>query len=497
MRAEGTRKESSPEALADMPQEGDLIAGKYLVERVIGTGGMGVVLAAHHTLLEERVALKFLLPKARVSPDAVARFLREAQATTKIKNEHVARVKDVGQLDDSAPYIVMEYLDGSDLATWLTERGPLPVEQAVDFVLQACEAIAEAHTHGIVHRDLKPPNLFCVRKPDGALSIKVLDFGISKITAPRTGANSLTATTTIMGSPIYMSPEQMSHSKGVDTRTDIWSIGVILFELITGRPPFEAEAVTELAVKVTNEPAPRVIALRPEVPRGLDAAIAKCLEKDRVKRFQTVAELALALEGFGTARARVSVEGIVGIQRQMSLTDSARFHQELPKARISGQGSLGAPQGEALAAAETAGPGYTARTMDTVLGVRATRRNVARGALIVAGSMVASTFLAVTFLRATAAPATASSPVVVSAPVMPAEVASTAPSARPDPSTVAVPAASAPVEPSPPAPRTSSPRPAAARPNAASPAPPVAKGGCNPPYVIDASGHHKYKPECL
>ena len=145
---------------------------------------MGVVVAAHHLQLDERVALKFLLPEALGNAEAVARFAREARAAVKIESEHVARVIDVGSLENGAPYMVMEYLEGSDLAAWLRERGPLPVEQAVDFVLQACEAIAEAHALGIVHRDLKPANLFCVAAPDGLLSIKVLDFGISKVRPP-------------------------------------------------------------------------------------------------------------------------------------------------------------------------------------------------------------------------------------------------------------------------------------------------------------------------
>src|SRR5580658_3035975 len=156
--------------------EGDVLEGKYRIERVLGVGGMGVVVAAHHIQLDEKVALKFLLPSALGNPDAVARFAREARAVVKIKSEHVARVSDVGALQDGAPYMVMEYLEGGDLEAWLQERGPLPIEQTVEFVLQACEAIAEAHALGIVHRDLKPANLFCIRRADGLLSIKVLAF---------------------------------------------------------------------------------------------------------------------------------------------------------------------------------------------------------------------------------------------------------------------------------------------------------------------------------
>src|SRR6266851_4099597 len=163
-------------------REGDLLAGKYRVERVLGAGGMGIVVAAHHLQLDERVAIKFLLPEMLSHQETVERFSREARAAVKIKSEQVTRVIDVGTLDNGAPYMVMEYLDGSDLAALLQQSGALPIEQAVEFVLQACEAIADAHGLGIVHRDLKPANLFCIRRSDGLLSIKVLDFGISKVT---------------------------------------------------------------------------------------------------------------------------------------------------------------------------------------------------------------------------------------------------------------------------------------------------------------------------
>src|SRR6188768_2962187 len=203
-------------------REGHVLAGKYRIERVLGQGGMGVVVAATHLQLGERVALKFLLPQAIHNPEAVERFAREARAAVKIKSEHVARVSDVGLLESGAPYMVMEYLEGYDLSTWLQQRGPLPVEQAVEFILQACEAIAEAHALGIVHRDLKPANLFVIQRADGVLSVKVLDFGISKATG-LIGSGDMTTTSAVMGSPYYMSPEQMGSTKDTDTRADIWA----------------------------------------------------------------------------------------------------------------------------------------------------------------------------------------------------------------------------------------------------------------------------------
>jgi eukaryotic-like serine/threonine-protein kinase len=304
-------------------RQGDILAGKYRVERVLGVGGMGVVVAAHHIQLDEKVALKFLLPEALGNPEAVARFAREARAAVKIKSEHVARVSDVGTLPNGSPYMVMEYLDGGDLAAWIKQRGALPVEQAVEFVLQACVAVADAHVLGIVHRDLKPANLFCVRRSDGQLTIKVLDFGISKMTdTSGLAPGSVTRTSSLMGSPLYMSPEQMRSSKDVDALTDIGALGIILFELITGRPAFLAESVTELAIKVASEPTPAIRSLRAEVPSGLEAIIAKCLEKDRRRRYGNVAELALALSPFGPKRARASVDRISGIIQGAGLSVS-------------------------------------------------------------------------------------------------------------------------------------------------------------------------------
>jgi serine/threonine-protein kinase len=304
---------------------GDVLAGKYRVDRILGEGGMGVVVAAHHIQLDERVAIKFLVRGAMTNAEAVARFDREARAAVKIKSEHVARVIDVGRLESGAPYMVMEYLEGGDLAAWLSARGPLQLDQAVEFILQACEALAEAHVLGIIHRDLKPANLFCVRRSDGQLTIKVLDFGISKLTAPDVagGSNpSLTRTSATMGTPIYMSPEQVRSSRSVDARTDIWALGVILYELLAGRPPFHADSMMELAVKIATEPLPRLSTLRADVPPGLEAVIGRCTEKDPNRRFSHVGELALALVPFAPRRAHGSVDRISGILHAAGLSKS-------------------------------------------------------------------------------------------------------------------------------------------------------------------------------
>jgi serine/threonine-protein kinase len=216
--------------------------------------------------------------------------------------------------------MVMEYLDGGDLANWLEKRGAMPVEQATEFLLQACEAIAEAHALGIVHRDLKPANLFVVKRPDGGLSVKVLDFGISKRTGLGASGASMTRTTAVMGSPLYMSPEQMQSSKDTDPRSDIWALGIILYELITGDAPFVADTMPELVLKIVSAPPPLLRTKRPDAPLALEQIILKCVEKDRSKRYQNVAELAAALVDYAPRRARVSLERIAGVMKSAGIT---------------------------------------------------------------------------------------------------------------------------------------------------------------------------------
>ncbi len=254
---------------------GDLLAGKYRIERVLGQGGMGVVVSAIHEALEERVALKFLLPEALSNKEAVARFTREARAAVKIRSEHVARVSDVGTLESGSPYMVMEYLQGSDLSQYLERSGPLPIEEALEYVLQACEALAEAHSLGIIHRDLKPANLFRTVRPDGTPAVKLLDFGISKVTA---ADQSMTQTSSMMGSPLYMAPEQMTSAKHVDARADVWALGIILHELLTAQVPFGGETVPELCAKILTQPPPPLRHMRPDAPAALERVILHCLE---------------------------------------------------------------------------------------------------------------------------------------------------------------------------------------------------------------------------
>jgi serine/threonine-protein kinase len=242
----------------------------------------------------------------------------------KIKSEHVARVIDVGTLENGAPYMVMEYLDGGDLAQVVQARGPLPVEEAVEYVLQACEAIAHAHVLGIVHRDLKPANLFLIRRPDGTNAVKVLDFGISKV-MPGKGSssdNAMTRTRAIMGSPLYMSPEQMTSTRDVDGRTDIWALGVILYELLSGQPPFSADTMPQLCGLILSGPTPSIRTVRPNIPPGLDAVLRRSLEKDPARRYPNIAEFASALAEFAPKRARVSIDRVGRVIQSSSMTNS-------------------------------------------------------------------------------------------------------------------------------------------------------------------------------
>jgi len=289
---------------------GTILAGKYRVEKLIGQGGMGVVVEARHTTLDDRVALKFLLPEYAAHPEASQRFLREARAAVKIKSPHVARVSDVGTLEDGAPYMVMEFLEGRDASQLLSSGTPMSIPDAVDLVVQACDAIAEAHAQGIVHRDLKPANLFVTRHGDGSPFVKVLDFGISKMSNDTGSPDGLTRTSATMGSALYMSPEQIRSSKSVDHRTDIYALGVTLYELLCGRQPFLADSFAALCVEIaTGIPAP-LRDIRPDVSPELARAIEKAYARDLAERYQSIAELVVGLAPWVPPRSQPIVERI-------------------------------------------------------------------------------------------------------------------------------------------------------------------------------------------
>lgn len=286
---------------------GATLSGRYRIDALVAKGGLGFVLAATDVELRRSVAIKFLRPEARRRPEVVARFSREARSAARLSGEHVARVFDVGEHEGS-PFIVLEYLEGRDLESELRKRQSFPIAEAVGYVLQALDGLAEAHAIGVIHRDLKPPNLF-LADVRGKRVLKILDFGISK--APSPGESDLTAAKMIMGTPTYMSPEQIQSTAGVDARTDVWSIGVVLYELLTKTLPFVGESTSAILLSVTmREPTP-VHALRPEVPPGLSAVVMRCLAKDPDARFADVGELAAALApwapaGSGRSLARIA-----------------------------------------------------------------------------------------------------------------------------------------------------------------------------------------------
>ena len=277
---------------------GGSVADKYRIERLLGEGGMGFVFEATHLQLGHRVALKVLNSAVMADKEVVERFLREGRALARLSGEHIARVSDVGTLVTGEPYMVMEFLEGRDLARELSARGPIPVVEVVEYIAQACEALAEAHVRGIVHRDLKPANLFLTQKLDGEPSIKVLDFGISKFTAQddeNLDSANITVTSSLVGTPKYMSPEQIQDSRNVDSRTDIWGLGTIFYELLTQTRPFAAPSLALVCVKILHEEIPAPSTIKKDIPKAVDDVIARCLKKAAADRYQNVGELVEAL----------------------------------------------------------------------------------------------------------------------------------------------------------------------------------------------------------
>lgn len=274
---------------------GTILGNKYVVERVLGEGGMGVVVAALHQSLGHRVAIKMMLPEASGHPEMLARFEREARAAAGLSSEHVARVTDVGYFDNGMPYMVMEFLEGEDVEQCIRREKQLPVADAVRYFIQACIGLGDAHTHGLVHRDVKPSNIFLARRQSGRIVVKILDFGIAK--APLSPTNpALTRTTVTMGSPLYMSPEQLADAKSVDHRTDIWSLGAAFYEALTGQPAFLADTLALLHAKILmSDPAPPS-SLRHGIPADLEMVLLNCLEKDAAKRYSSIAAVQRDLE---------------------------------------------------------------------------------------------------------------------------------------------------------------------------------------------------------
>ena len=315
-----------PDLPENAPRAGDVLAGKYSVESVLGLGGMGMVLLVRHIDLGQQMAIKLMMPGVIHDDQAPARFVREARAAAAIQSEHVVRIFDVGTFDSGLPYMVMELLRGEDLSQVLVRETHLAIEDAVDYVLQASHAIAEAHARGIVHRDLKPSNLFVTTRSDGTPLVKVLDFGISKALNPDVdvpSAANLTATSAIMGSPLYMSPEQVRNAKQVDARTDIWALGVILHELLTGAPTFSADTLPGICAAITADDPPPLRSLREDAPVELEAVLVKCLEKNVAKRYQTTKEFMLALRPFASRAGRIEPTSVPAALTMREATSGA------------------------------------------------------------------------------------------------------------------------------------------------------------------------------
>lgn len=296
--------------MTSLPASGTILAGRFRVERIIGQGGMGVVLSAHHLELQERVALK-MLPASEQSADAVERLRREARAAAQLRSDHIARVMDFLILDDGRAVLVMEYVPGTPLSVLLKQRGPVPVGEAVSLLLDVCEGIAEAHALGVIHRDLKPSNLMLTRRPDGSNFVKILDFGVARRIAP--GHMTLTRGSDLLGSPLYMSPEQIGSPHHVDARADLWSLAVVLYELLTGKLPFRAFNTAGVLAAILKEDAVSPRADQPDLPAALEALILGCLSKDPDQRPRDVAELAAQLVPFAPPERASSADRVARI----------------------------------------------------------------------------------------------------------------------------------------------------------------------------------------
>ncbi len=484
---------------------GEVLLGKYRIERELGRGGMGYVVAARHLELGELVAIKMILGEYARNDEMVRRFMREARTAAQIASDHVVRVMDVGRLPSGEPFMVMELLKGEDLEAVLEARGALPVAEAVDLLLQVLEAVAEAHAAGIVHRDLKPANLYLTRRRSGDPCIKVLDFGISKLTG-EAATGGLAMTQGPLGSPLYMSPEQLRSSVDIDGRADIWSLGVILFQMLTLDHPFTADSLPQLIVKVLDLEPASIQAIRPDVPLELVDVVMHCLAKDRARRIQSVTELAHALAPFGSVAARTSLAAIENAlpssrepTSESALKVGASSAADLPVARAATlvMWPQQASTLEPLDASTSSSPGPQGDKSPS---------KTSAFRIVAALGLAAVVVVTLAGLTKKAPPTAIAAPSagMVALVVAPSVSLDVPPAAPMVPAPSALPA----MKESPPLP-SAPPKSASSAPSKPKPSPslPLATGGvapapvatvnCSPPYNVGTNGMHTAKPECL
>ncbi|HSY24899.1 MAG TPA: serine/threonine-protein kinase [Polyangiaceae bacterium] len=314
-----------PSLFSPYPQPGEVLDGKYRIERMLGEGGMGAVAKATHLLRRAPVALKFMSPAILSMAGTVERFVNEGVAASQIDSDHVVKVFDVGRLSTGAPYLVMEFLDGRDLSDVITHEGPrIASTRSVHFTLQMLRALHTAHTAGIVHRDMKPSNCFVIEKDGEPDFLKLVDFGISKVRVDDERASNLTRTNSALGTPLYMSPEQARSPRDVDARSDLYSVGAILYEMLCGRTPYTSESgeYTEILFKIfTTEPEP-LRSIQPDVADGLADVVHRALLRDRDARFSSALDMAEALAPFADERSSDLIARMRGV-RGRSIVPSA------------------------------------------------------------------------------------------------------------------------------------------------------------------------------
>lgn len=386
---------------------GDVIADKYRIDQVLGKGGMGLVVAAEHIQLQERVAIKFLRLEGDTAPEFQTRFVREAQVSAKLRSEHVVKVRDFGMLDDGTPYMVMEYLEGVDLRKLLKQFGKLPVETALGYVAQACEGLAEAHAIGVVHRDMKPSNLYLTKRPDGSDLVKILDFGVAKM-VQGTDHDELTAAGMLLGSPRYMSPEQLKGAKDIDGRADIWSLGAIMYELLVGRAPFLAQTTAALCMKILGNEAPVAMSSeRSDITPELEAVIMQCLERNADDRVPDVGVLCTKLaHAAHSANLEAAAKRVVAVLERRAMQQTGTY-STLSSAESKGIATSGPATGSLSIDVRSASGVASAASWSSADGQSRKRTYAVAG---IAGALVIGAGVLFAAFRGTTEPATGTAP---------------------------------------------------------------------------------------